>query len=85
MNIQEELINSIKIMIDKKLDGRLYNIEIPSVVTEISKNKYKININGKDYWIKDGVNINPTVGTAVWVRTPNGNSNMNDAYICAKR
>ena len=85
MNIQEELINSIKTMIDKKFEGYLNNKEIASVVTEISKNKYKVNINGKDYWLKDGVNINPTVGTAVWVRTPNGNNNMNDAYICARR
>lgn len=54
-------------------------------MTDISSDKYKVTINKIDYWVKDGVNINPTVGTAVWVRMPNGNHSMNDAYICAKR
>lgn len=72
-------------MINKTLAGYANHTEMASVVTAISSDQYKVNINGNDYWVKDGVNIHPAVGTAVWVRTPNGNNNMSDAYICAKR
>lgn len=38
-----------------------------TVVTEINGDEYKVNIDGGNYWVKDGVNISPTVGMPVWV------------------
>ncbi|WWR16817.1 hypothetical protein V1224_05125 [Lachnospiraceae bacterium JLR.KK008] len=85
MDLQEELINSIRITLDKALANHAKNTEIATVVTAISSGQYQVKIDGNDYWVKDGVNIHPTVGTAVWVKTPNGKHSMNEAYICAKR
>lgn len=72
-------------MIHKALSEYPKNSEIASVVTAISSDKYQVNINGNNYWVKDGIHLHPAIGTAVWVRTPNGTHNMNDAYICAGR
>ena len=54
-----------------------------TVVTEINGDKYKVNIDGVDYWIKDGIGLGLTVGMGVWVHVPNGK--LGNAYICAKR
>lgn len=80
--IAEEILKTIDLAIQERV-SKLYNTDIPSVVTEIKNNKYKVTINGLEKFVKDGVGISPTVGQAVWVHLPNGN--IRDAYISAFR
>lgn len=82
MDIQNEIIKSIDIIVSKYMEKYQF-LDAPSVVLEVKNNKYKVNINGGDYYVKDGVNINPTVGTAVWIHIPNGD--IKNAYISARR
>ena len=72
-------------MVNKAIDKRTPAFDVTGAVLEVKGNKYKVKIDGGEYWLKDGVNINPSVGSSVWVRVPNRNRSMNDAYICAKR
>lgn len=80
--IAEEILKTIDLGIKERV-SKLYNTDVPSVVTEISNGKYKVNINGLEKLVKDGVGVSPTVGQAVWVHLPNGN--IRDAYISALR
>ena len=82
MDIQKEIIDSIDILIAKAVSKYQF-LDIPSVVTEVKGNKYKVTINGIEKFVKDGVGVSPTIGQAVWVHLPNGN--IKDAYICALR
>ena len=82
MNIQDEIIKTIKMMVSKEIENQR-NLSVASVVTEVKGNKYKVIVDGAEYWVKDGVNINPTVGMAVWLYKPNGN--MNNMFIMAKK
>lgn len=82
MNIQEEILKSIELMLQKALEKHQTS-DVASVVTEIKNNKYKVTINGADYWVKDGVGIKPAVGTLVWIHVPNGQ--IGNAYISARR
>ena len=82
MNIQDEIIKTIKLMVDKEIENQK-NLSVTSVVTEVKGNKYKVIVDGAEYWVKDGVNINPTVGTPVWLYKPNGN--INQMFIMAKK
>ena len=72
MDFKQELIRTINILIDEKLNAVSQSKEIATVVTGVSKDKYKVKINGQDYWVRDGVNVKPT-------------PNLADAYICSKR
>ena len=82
MNIQDEIIKTIKLMVSKEVENQK-NLSVASVVTEVKDNKYKVIVDGSTYWVKDGVNLNPTIGTAVWLYKPNGN--INQMFIMAKR
>lgn len=85
MDIQEEIIKSIDVIVRKYME-RYQLVDVTGIVTgekNEKTNKYQVTINGADYHLKDGVNINPTVGTAVWVHVPNGD--MKNAYISARR
>ena len=81
MDIQNEIIQAIDILIRKRIPSA--PMDIPTVVLGVDGDTYKVNIDGHDYNVKDGVNINPTIGTKVWVHLPNGK--INQAYIAAKR
>lgn len=82
MELFDEIFKAIEIMVQKKIEY-LINQDIATIVLQRNGEKYKVNLNGADYWIKDGVNLSPTVGSSVWVHIPNGN--YNNAYICAKK
>lgn len=82
MDIKSEILKSIEIMIEKATEKYKCS-DYATTVEEIKGNKYKVKINGAYYWVKDGVNISPTVGTHVWVYAPN--NKMSDLYICAKK
>lgn len=81
MDIQQEIIQAIDILIQKRVSST--PMDIPTVVLGVDGDTYKVNIDGVDYNVKDGINLNPTIGTKVWVHLPNGK--INQAYIAAKR
>ena len=83
MSIQDELLNTIETYVQKAINKQSPTRVIPSVVTGINSKKYKVNIDGKDYMIKDAVGINPTVGMGVWVMIPN--VGIGQAFIVGKR
>ena len=83
MSIQDELLNTIETYVQKAINKQSPTRVIPSVVTGINSKKYKVNIDGKDYMIKDAVGINPTVGMGVWVMIPE--SGIGQAFIVGKR
>ena len=83
MSIQDELLNTIETYVDKALSKRTLTRVVPSVVTGINSKKYKVNIDGNDYMIKDAVGVNPTVGMGVWVMIPD--MGIGQAFIVGKR
>lgn len=83
MNIQEEILNSMQIMIDKSLEKATTTKTIPSVVEGISNNKYVVTIDGNRCEIYDSVGCNPTIGKGVWVQIPNGD--LKKAFITGLR
>ena len=80
MSIQEEIIETVE-MVVKKYVGRL-NIsrDVISVVTAISDDKYKVTVDGVEHWLKDGIGLNLTIGTQVWIRIVG-----KEMYIASKR
>lgn len=82
MNIQEEIIKAINVIVEKNIE-KYQLLDVPSVVTGVKNGKYKVTINGAEYYVKDGVNINPAIGTLVWIHIPNGD--IKNAYISARR
>lgn len=85
MSIKDEIKQAIRVTVQKEIQKLKSSVprDVPSVVTAISGDKYKVNIDGGDYWIKDGVGLGLTVGMGVWVHVPNGK--LGNAYICANR
>lgn len=80
MSVQDEIINTIETIVNKYLSRLKIPRDVVSVVTAISGNKYKVNIDGADYWVKDGIGLNLTVGTQVWIRIVG-----NEKYISSRR
>ncbi len=83
MSIQDELLSTIETYVQKVLNKMTLTRVIPSVVTGVENGKYKVNIDGNDYMIKDAVGINPTAGMGVWVMIPD--VGIGQAFICGKR
>ncbi len=80
MNIQQEIINAIDVMIEKRLAKLNLGTDVATVVTEVRDKKYKVLINGQNTWVTDGINCSPSVGTGVWVRIPSGKT-VTSAFI----
>lgn len=86
MNIQNEILKAIEIIIDKKLEKYAIVSDVQSIVTDVKNDKYKVFINGSEYWVKCGFDTTSiNIGTPVWVHLPNGNQNFKSAFIIAKR
>ena len=83
MTVKEEILQAIKTIIKKEIQKQSPTRVIPSVVTGVENGKYKVNIDGNDYMIKDAVGINPTVGMGVWVMIPD--MGIGQAFIVGKR
>lgn len=82
MDIKTEIIKTIELLIDKKIKNN--PMDIPTVILGVtSKGEYKVNIDGVDYFVNDGILLRPSVGTKVWLHCPNGK--ISDAYIAARR
>ena len=80
MSIQEEIIETVETVVKKYLNNLKLSRDVPSVVTAISNDKYKVEIDGKVYWLKDGIGLNLTVGTQVWIRIVG-----KEMYIASKK
>ena len=80
MSIQDEIINTAETVVKKYLDNLKISRDVPSVVTAISNNKYKVEFDGETHWLKDGIGLNLTVGTQVWIRIVG-----KEMYIASKR
>jgi hypothetical protein len=83
MNFQDEMLSAFEQIASKYLENNNPTNEIATVVVSKKGNKYGIKYNGGEYMVTDGINLNPSIGTQVWVRLPSGK--LNNAYICAKR
>ncbi len=80
MTIKEELLDTIETLIKKEIQKQSKNKDVISVVTAVNGDKYKVNIDGTDHWLKDGIGLGLTVGTQVWIRVVG-----NNMYIASKR
>ena len=80
MSIQDEIINTAETVVKKYLNNLKISRDVPSVVTAISNNKYKVEFDGETHWLKDGIGLNLTVGTQVWIRIVG-----KEMYIASKR
>lgn len=83
MTVKEEILQAIKTIIKKEIQKQSPTRVMPSVVTGVENGKYKVNIDGNDYMIKDAVGVNPTVGMGVWVMIPD--MGIGQAFIVGKR
>lgn len=85
MNIQEEIIKSIAVMIDKSLeeqDSKLTKTKA-GIVKSINDDRYQVEIDGVEYNVYDSVGCDPGIGKGVWVQIPNGR--VTDAFITGLR
>ena len=80
MSIQEEIIKTVETVVKKYISKIDVSRDVVSVVTAISNNKYKVEFDGEVHWLKDGIGLNLTIGTQVWVRVVG-----NEMYIASKR
>lgn len=80
MTIKEEIKESIKTIVGKEIQKLNISRDVVSVVIGIKGDKYKVNIDGTDYWLKDGIGLNLSVGTQVWVRIVG-----NEKYIASRK
>lgn len=80
MNIQKEIIQTIETLVKKEIQKQSQSRDVVSVVTGIKGDKYKVTIDGAEYWLKDGIGLNLAVGTQVWVRIVG-----NEKYIASRR
>ena len=80
MSIQDEIINTVETVVKKYISKIDVSRDVPSVVTAISNDKYKIEFDGETHWLKDGIGLNLTVGTQVWIRIVG-----KEMYIASKR
>lgn len=78
---QEELIQTIDILIEKAFKRQSRGRDISATILEINADKYRVNIDGHDYWLKDGIGLGLKVGMPVWIRFVNG-ANM---YIASRK
>ena len=83
MSIQDEIIRTIETIVEKYLRKTNISQDVTTVVTAISGDKYKVRINTSEYWVKNGVGIELSIGSQVWVHIPNGK--LNDMFIMAKK
>lgn len=81
--LQEELLKTIETMIQKSQNNHSQSRDIASVITDISNDKFEVQIYNDIYWVKNGVGITLNVGDPVWIHIPNGN--MNEMFIMAKK
>ena len=80
-SFQERLLQTIEILIEKAMRKRMSSRDVATVILENKDDKYRVNIDGHDYWLKDGIGLGLKVGMPVWIRVVNG-VNM---YIASRK
>lgn len=80
-SFQERLLQTIEILIEKAMRKRMSSRDVATVILENKDDKYRVNIDGHDYWLKDGIGLGLKVGMPVWIRIVNG-TNM---YIASRK
>ncbi len=83
MKLQDEILKTIEISIQKYKNTCIQSRDVSSIVTNINNDKFEVDIDGVKYWIKNGVDISLSTGDHVWVHVPNGN--MNEMFIMARK
>lgn len=83
-NINNAIIQSVEMIINKKLEALLNNDKVATVtgIKTIGRTKkFIVKMDGGEYLVYDGVNLNPPINTKVWIHLPNGK--LEQAYISA--
>lgn len=81
MTIKEEILYSIKHLIKREIRQIKVGRDISTMILEVNGDKYRVSIDGHDYWLKDGIGLGLKVGMPVWIRVVNG-ANM---YIASRK
>lgn len=84
LDVQQEIFKTIETIVEQRLISLNLTHDEPGVVLGTSgrnDGKYIVSLKGGKYTVKDGVRLNPSANTPVWVRIPN--NDYNQAYICA--
>lgn len=79
------IIDSIEMFINKKLERVINNDRMAVVLGTKAhgrKVKYRVQMDGGEYLVNDGIGLKPEPNTRVWVHIPNGN--LENAYIAAR-
>lgn len=82
MNIQDEILKSIDLIVQKALEKYKDN-DVIGMVTAVNGDVCTVSINGASYNVKNGIGINLTPGNQVWLRIPN--NNYKNMYIASKK
>lgn len=79
------IIDSIEMFINKKLERVINNDRMAVVLGTKMKGRktlYRVQMDGGEYLVYDGIGLKPEPNTKVWVHIPNGN--LENAYIAAR-
>ncbi len=68
MTVKDEIKQAINTIVKKEIQKLNISRDVTSVVMDVKGDKYKVSIDGTDYWLKDGIGLGLTIGTQVWVR-----------------
>lgn len=80
MTVKDEIKQAINTIVKKEIQKLNISRDVTSVVMDVKGDKYKVSIDGTDYWLKDGIGLDLTVGTQVWVRIVG-----NEKYIASRK
>jgi len=79
------IIDSIEMFINKKLERVINNDRMAVVLGTKMKGRKtlcRVQMDGGEYLVNDGIGLKPEPNTKVWVHIPNGN--LENAYIAAR-
>lgn len=80
MTLKDEIKQAINTIVKKEIQKLNISRDVTSVVMDVKGDKYKVSIDGADYWLKDGIGLSLTIGTHVWVRIVG-----NEKYIASRK
>lgn len=81
MNIQREIIKTIDVIVQKRIEAIVGSIsyDIATTVEEVVGGKCRVTISGTTYLLEVGTGISPVANDTVWVHVPNGK--ITNAFI----
>ena len=77
MNIQNEIIKTIELIVQKAVENQ-QNLDVSSVVVGIKGNKAKVIVDGAEYWVNNTLGL--AIGDNVWLHIPNSRKNMKQMF-----